>query len=287
MEIYGWASLPHDILVVVLNQLVPCDRFSASLVCHKWNQCFHLSYVWSRFTFRFVIPERAKCLQAIDGVGRFMQDVRIIVDQHESENRLNACNALVGLARLPERRIRLLKINFVGENPMLYGGQEFLDALNEFFQPSGETISVGSSLRTVDLSGLNISVSGSLLKALWSNHPQLTNLNIQSKALVCKVSPDDMLLLVINCKQLRNLSMFYCSLSDEVLTALSKADRQPLKHLSLLCRWQDKFTKDVSSASWSKLVQASPQLHATLAFDHSCLMLTVNNVSIYSLIKIE
>jgi hypothetical protein len=101
---------------------------------------FNVSVQGLRYGFRFVNSGGgASCLEALDSIGSHMCSVSVIVDQQDSDNRSNACKALVGLAKLPERRLRSIKVRFIGENPVMYVGQEFVDSLNELFGPPGDS----------------------------------------------------------------------------------------------------------------------------------------------------
>ena len=180
---------------------------------------------------------------------------------------------------MPERRVQWLKIRFVGENPCLYAGQEFIDALCELFAPAQEGIQVVNSLVHVDLSDMNVAFSGELLDLLSENNPLLKTLNIQNKVLICQVQSSDTLRFVERCRRLRELCIYNHSLSEEVLLALTADDRAALEHLSVYFRREDKFSRDIPADIWKKVTSKLPRLRVTLGFDHTCPQDKVSEVS--------
>jgi F-box protein 39 len=44
-----WADLPDLILERIFSYLTIRQRFTASIVCQRWNDAFYLPYVWSNF----------------------------------------------------------------------------------------------------------------------------------------------------------------------------------------------------------------------------------------------
>jgi len=288
MESFGWNYIPHNILVDIFVLLSPSDRFRASLTCHSWNSCFHISCIWSKFLFRFLTEQDSNCLQCVEKFGIYMKTVYIELNQYYPFNRTNACQVLSAISRLPERRVQQLNIRFVGENPCLYAGQEFVVALFELFGPAHEDIHIVNSLLHVDLSDMNVAFTGELLDLLSENNPLLETLNIQNKVLICQVQSSDMLRFVERCRRLRELCIYNYSLSEDVLLALAADDRAALEHLSVYFRREDKFSRDMPSDVWKKLTAKLPCLRVTLGFDHTCPQFKVTEVSqIYCLCRLN
>ena len=279
MECVGWNVLPHNILVDIFMLLSPSDRFHASLTCRSWNACFYIPRIWSKFVFRFLIEPNIDFLQSVEKFGCYMKTISIELDQYHIYNRASACKVLSAFARLPERRLHRLKIRFVGENPCLYAGQEFISALCELFGPAHEDIHVVNSLSHVDLSGMNVAFAGGLLDLLSENNPLLETLNIQNMVLICQVQSSDTLRLVERCRRLRELCIYNHSLSEDVLLALTADDRHALEHLSVYFRREDKFSGDIPADVWKKVTSKLPRLRVTLGFDHTCPLPKVTEVS--------
>jgi len=279
MEYVGWNFLPHNILVDIFLLLSPSDRFHASLVCRSWNACFYIPRIWSKFLFRFLIETNSDFLKTVEKFGSFMKNVSIELNQYYVHNRAGVCKVLSAFARLPERRLQRLTVQFVGENPCLYAGQEFVSALCELFGPAHEDINVVNSLLHVDLSGMNVAFTGDLLDLLSENNPLLETLNIQNKVLICQVQSSDTFRLVERCRRLRELCIYNHSLSEDVLIALTADDRSALEHLSVYFRREDKFSRDIPADVWKKVTCKLPRLRVTLGFDHTCPMCKVTEVS--------
>ena len=270
MEPIGWNCIPHNILVNIFLFLSPPDRFRASLTCRSWNACFYIPCIWSKFFFRFLAEQDSNCLQCVEKFGSYMKTVCIELNQYYPFNRASACKVLSAVANLPERRLQRLKLRFVGENPCLYAGQEFISSLCELFGPAHEDISVVNSLLHVDLTDMHVAFTGELLDLLSENNPLLETLNIQNKVLICQVQSSDTLRLVERCRRLRELCIYNHSLSEDVLLALAADDRVALEHLSVYFRREDKFSRDIPADIWKKVTSKLPRLRVTLGFDHTC-----------------
>ena len=270
---YGhtWASLPEHIVVRILSHLSQYDRCMAGFTCRHWLSCFHSPYLWQRFLFSFQISAHEKQISCAISHGHHMKYVSIDVDQFEEYNRSNACRVLDHMATLKERKLVALTIRFTGENPFFYAGLEFVECLKRVFTDHGDTSCkdfVG--LTYVDLSGLTIAYDDNVMNVLSKNNPKLEYLNIQNDNLVCKVTPYSMLRLVQCCKHLKYLLIYHSSICDSTLTALAEQDNRPIKHLSIICRREQKFTEDLSEEAWSSVTVNCPDLRVTLGFDHTC-----------------
>jgi len=275
----GWNCIPHNILVDIFLLLSPLDRFRASLTCRSWNACLYIPHIWSKFLFCLLEDDKSNCLQGVEKFGIYMKTICIEVNQYYPTNRVNACKILSAVAQLPERRLQRLKIRFVGENPCLYAGQEFISSLCELFGPAHDDIHIVNSLLHVDLSDMHVSFTGELLDVLSENNPLLETLNIQNKVLICQVQSSDTLRLVERCRHLRELCIYNHSLSEDVLMAFTADDRTALEHLSVYFRREDKFSRDIPADVWQQVTSKLPLLRVTLGFDHTCPQCKMTEVS--------
>jgi hypothetical protein len=280
MEMDGltWNILPDHIVVDILTYLPKSDRFNVSLTCKAWNDAMNSVHLWKNFTFRLQEPDDVKQLKCVDRFGSYLRNIVIELDQSVLENRQAACSLIERLANVEERRLQGLTIRFTGVNPCMYAGKEFLDSLCQLFQPPSEDVKIISTLKEVDLSGLQTNLDGRLLDLLSANNPDLKKVNIQNKVIICKIPPDDVLKLIHRCKKLEELRVFSCSCDESVLLALAEEDREPLQHLSIFCRFEQKYLKDLSSPIWSTLVKKLPNLKVTLGFDHTCPLMNISEV---------
>ena len=218
------------------------------------------------------MPKQISSLECVAKHGRHLRYVDIELDQTVPLNRDNACKVIKGLAELKESRLRSIRIRFMGENPYFYAGLEFVDALTQLFSSSM------FSLRDVDLSGLNVMYDDPLFELLSTNHPFLEKLNIQNRMLVCKVNPPCILGVVMRCRKLKQLYIYNFSMCEAVLLALTEPDREPLEHLALQCRREEKYGKTVNGSTWAAVKEKLPHLRVTLGFDHTCPMQKVSEM---------
>lgn len=270
LEQPDWSRLPDDVIVQILSFLSMKDRFSASLTCRAWTEAFDAPLLWQHVTFWFFLPSHGKTILGIDKHGKYFRRVYVGCNQSIKENRENACAVLEKLSTINRRKLTSLKIEFTGENPLFYSGKEFLDSLSILFGSPGTNIEPPVSLLHVDLSGISVAYDDHVIDLLSLNNKDLRSLNVQNKIIVCKVTPDCVLRLIRRCRKLRDLRLFHCSLSDDILKALADDDRENMEHLSLICRREEKYGHDLTAEAWTVLIKKIPSLRVTLGFDHTC-----------------
>ncbi|XP_076449865.1 F-box/LRR-repeat protein 8-like [Babylonia areolata] len=273
-----WAALPDHILVMVLSYLTPHQRLQMALTCRSWSTCLKHPLFWRRFLCHFKSPGHEKVLSAVEHHGHRIRAFVMEIDQSSPDNRKNACKALNRLAKTTGRKLTSLEIHFVGQNPYFYAGQEFVVELKLLFGCIEDNPEPFSLLTHIDLSGLDIALDDSLFDILAENHPHLEFLNIQNKSLVCKVSSRCMQRLVSRCRKLKDLRVFHLSLTDDILTDIAEQNEPCLQRLSIIYRRETKYTSDLSSEAWSRLVTRIPSLRVTLGFDHTCPLHRISEV---------
>ncbi len=268
-ESKDWSLLPDHILVEIFSYLGRSDQVRAARACKTWNDNFHSPYLWTYFNFFFYMPAQEKFVKCLENFGKFLRHVYIELDQSVESNRQNACKVIEGLARLKERRLKHITIKFTAENPFFYSGKEFMDALSLLFGPPSENTKIIHTLIEVDLKQLAILFDDKFINVLSGNNPDLQTLNIQNTVLVCKVTPECILRLVQKCRKLKDIRIYNCSISEDILLALTEEDRVPLEHLSIICRREEKYSKDIVCEVWSAVVKKLPKLRVSLGFDHT------------------
>ncbi|KAK7469857.1 hypothetical protein BaRGS_00036135 [Batillaria attramentaria] len=251
----SWEFLPEHPLVVVFTYLKPSDRLNAGLTCKAWSECLKHPVLWRRFVCRFTTPGHEKLVSAVVNDGHRIRALVLEVDQQNIGNRTNACRALHSLAENEQRRLTSFTLRFVGENPFLYAGSDFMAELRLLFGCAQDKTEPFSYLTHVDLSRVNVVFESKLIDILSENQPQLEFLNIQNKSLVCKVDPDSIVRLASNCRKLRDLRLINVSVNDEVLSTFAALDEPCLEHLSMAYTRETKFTLEQSSEVWSALVK--------------------------------
>ena len=254
----------------VLSYLPMKDRYNASLVCRAWSEAFEAPILWQHVTFWFFLPSHGKTISGVDRHGKYFKSVRVGCNQSLEENRQHACAVLEKFANINKRKLVSLKIDFTGENPLFYSGREFLNSLSILFGPPAMDLEPPTSLMHVDLSGLSVAFDDHVIDLLSLNNKELRSLNIQNNIIVCKVTAECILRLVQRCRKLRDLRVFHCSFSDDILKALAEDDRENIQSISLICRREEKYGTDLTSEAWSALTTKIPSFRVTLGFDHTC-----------------
>lgn len=266
-----WSLLPSDILVNVFSLLNSNDLNHASRVCRTWNEAFSHPKIWQTFDFWFFLPSHVAYLDGARQYGKYMKRVFIGLNQMLTHNRQNACALLEVFSRIDRRRMTHLKIEFTGENPLFYSGQEFLDGLVILFSKVADNVEQPiSTIQHVDLSGLAVPIDDRVIDTLSENHTRLKYLDIQNKVIISKTTSDCILRLVERCRNLLDLRLYYCSISNEVLEAFTDDNRSDIEHISIICRREVKFGYELETEAWEDLVTRIPTLRVTLGFDHTC-----------------
>ena len=279
IEQKGWANLPSHILVKIFTYLSKSDQFKAAQSCKAWSEIFSSPYLWTSFEFYFYDkPNQERVIKCLDNYGKYMKRILLQLDQSKEPNREDGCEVLKKLAELEQRRLQKLIISFTGENPFFYAGKEFLEVMLLFFGPPPENCKVINRLIDIDLGDSTVSYDDEFLNVLSANNPHIEKLNIQNQVLVCRVSPIGVLRLVGRCRKLKVLRLHNCSLSEDILLALTEDERSPLETLAIMCRREEKYIKDVGGDIWKVLTNKLPNLRVTLLFDHTCPLHKVSEV---------
>lgn len=266
----AWDNLPGHILVQIFSNLTLKERYNVSLCCRIWYEWFSSPYLWNDVTIKCISTCGPKWSEGVEKYGHYFKILTIVLDQEVDKYRQQALMVIKTLSKKKSINLSTLKINFVGTNPLFYGGMEFVNCLKELFKNRKERSTHNSALLNVNLSGLSVSFDDEMLDILAQNNSQLTRLNIQNKNLICKISEECILNLIKKCKHLEELALFHYSMSNSVLNALCDEDRVPLKHLSIMCRREDKYGSDLSGESWTEVKRCLPNLRVTLSFNHTC-----------------
>ena len=267
----NWTHLPSDVIVHVFSFLNTRDLNHAARVCRTWNEAFAHPTLWQTFEAWFFLPSHISYLEGAKKYGKYMKKVFIGVNQMITHNRQNACALLEILSRIERRRLSHIKIEFTGENPLFYSGQEFLDGLIILFSKVSDNLEAPiTTLQHVDLSGLAVPIDDRVIDALSENHRDLKYLDLQNKVIISKTTPDCILRLVERCRSLIDLRLYYCSISNEVLEAFTDDDRADVEHISIICRREVKFGYELETEAWEDLTARVPNLRVTLGFDHTC-----------------
>ncbi|KAK3086164.1 hypothetical protein FSP39_014557 [Pinctada imbricata] len=279
MAIVDWSELPEHIVARIISYLPLRERSLCCFVCKFWSDAFSHPIVWSHFVFSIEKSENfsyPNYPEAITKYGHLMKKIKVDIDQGHIENRRIGHQIICALSSIPNKKYKSVSFNFTGANPLFYSGLEYIEALKRFF--GNETTHSPSSISEVDLSNLTVPFDDSVINLLAQNHPGLEKLNLVNKVLVNKVSPDSLYNLIYKCRRMKDLKVFYTSMTEEIMLALADYNRVPLNHLGLSCRREVKFLPVLSSESWANLVSMLPDLKVTLFFDHTCPLKKVSRI---------
>lgn len=265
-----WEELPRHIILVIFSHLPLGDRFSTSLVCKKWSDCFDSPYLWKQITLRLEKPEDAeRCLTYVAKHGGILRNLKIDLNPREAVNCTNASRVLTNLSRCKERSLERVSVNFTEDNPLFFRGLDILCSLAELFGPPDPNIQFSSFLKVIDLSQMAIAFDDKLIKLLAVNHKDLEIMNMQNKSLTCRVTPQCMEIFVRKCRKLKKLITFYKCLSEQVLFAMAEEDREPLQFLSVVCKMEEKYHRGITNDAWSIVRRKLPDLRVAMHFDHT------------------
>lgn len=278
MEGIKWRNLPEHIVVQIFSFLSLSERFTASATCRQWREHFNSPVLWQTFQFKFVDSTEFKYSKCLENHGQYLREVEIHCRQEHKINRECACTLIRKLSNMKVRRLEKITIKFLGENPLFYAGQEFIDCLRDLFDKPSMECQVQIALKSVDLSELPVAYSDDLINVLAENNPELESLNIQNAALICKVTSGCIENVVKRCRKLKSLAVHHTSVTEEIMLLLTEDDRAQLEHLSIECRREEKFGKDITSDVWVNVRRKMPSLRVTLAFDCSCPMFKVDEI---------
>lgn len=270
---HDWSQLPVPILCKIISSLKDVsisDFISVKQVCRCWRSASLNPDTWRHLVISIdanTAEPDGRVLGISKSFLRHVQSLTLKVDQSELKNRAMAIQCLEMFAqRCSVRKQHRLKVCFTQQNPLFYAGQEFVDVLIEVFG--------AKSFDRVDLHQLHVKLCDDMLKPMYlASSATLTFLDIQNKQLICYVTRDCMLHVVLACRSLADLRICFVSCSNLMLQALSEDNRARLRHLSLLSRRQEKYEYcALTDQCWFQFRSRNPAAKVTLKFDASCIV---------------
>lgn len=261
-----WSQLPAELLVGVLKHVGLQDLGRCAQVCRGWRRTSQEPCLWRTVEFvlgsslrpeptppaliDFILEEHAQHLKSV-----------VLRTDSSSESARAACRIL---SRLVKCSLKTLALMSGAARPSLLDvdGRQFASALTLVLDHSSLSLRALAVDHTLvdDPSLQALAGIGSDAGAGASTSLQL---------LRCKscprLSPGGVLALVDRCRCLRELSLSYTLLSDDLLTALSSE-----RHVSLEVLRVDVYTdpdnalRPISPTAWRSLVAHSPQLNLVM-----------------------
>ncbi|BFZ13264.1 hypothetical protein BsWGS_16303 [Bradybaena similaris] len=260
-----WANLPDLVLIQVFSYLSVVERCRVGATCKHWLQCLEMPKFWTTFKCVFRLPADTLHIKYIKKFGCFISKLTIYIDHTQGNNIYMAIAALKHLSNLKNLQLSYLSIIFKDKSPLCYGGDDFKLALQRLFTKIGEK---KCTLKHLNLPCLAVKFKDKLIDDISSTCPNLEYLNISRNSFMFSFSPRRMKILALKCREIQVLHLYYDSLSNDVLKALSKAGRKPLQRLGIVCYRSS--LHDLSSEAWSSFLTANPDLKVVLKFEHGC-----------------
>ncbi|XP_035824901.1 F-box/LRR-repeat protein 8-like [Aplysia californica] len=265
-----WANLPEPLVTHILSFLSALERCRVGATCKNWRESLDNPVLWKTMKCGFFLPAHGNLLKFVQRYGQFVNNLTVALNQKETVNRMNAIAVFKTLNDLDHIRLTHITVQFKGDNPLFYAGQEFMAVLSSLFEKMGQQPAAYRSIRYLNFREMKANFEVDFISHIAASCPQLEYLNILNGMLVCKVSPHSMVDLVQRCEMLKELHLYHCSLSNDVLRMFTEPGRQQLLKLGVVCRRAEKYGTDISSEAWSALVLANPDLRVDLGFDHTC-----------------
>ncbi|BFZ13266.1 hypothetical protein BsWGS_16305 [Bradybaena similaris] len=266
-----WANLPDPILTQVFSYLSEVERCRVGATCKHWLQCLETPQLWRTFKCVFELPEDRKHIKCIKKYGHFISRLTIVMNymryNYYEQEESNPAVMLYHLSCL--KNVRLSYLSIVFHQSTVGGNEYFGKALQKLFIKIGEK-KEKSTLKHLDLPCLPKYFNDNLVEKISETCPNLEYLNFESTGTLGRFYLNHMVTLVLKCRKIQELNLYYTHLSDDVLKALSETDRKPLQRLGIVYSIYDDNKRDLSSVAWSSLLTANPDLKVSLRSEFLC-----------------
>ncbi|ELT89252.1 hypothetical protein CAPTEDRAFT_125923 [Capitella teleta] len=262
-----WTCLPEHVLINIFTPLDMRDRNAAAQACDSWREAVLSPYLWRHYNFKLHVGSRTsnhRFLMCIMRYGSYMRDVSVEIDQGHAGLCHMGIVTMERFAALRNRKLRLFRVSFIGDNDMYFSDEEYVETLCLLFKSSIHS----RSLEVVDLSELWVTYRDRLIDTLSKFNTELTELRIDSRQQQCKVSPLCIKRLIKRCRNLHTLHLYECNLTDRTLLKFTEDNHVPLKRLSITCHHEGKYR--FASETWMTLARSNPDLKVILKFQHDC-----------------
>ncbi|XP_066990920.2 F-box/LRR-repeat protein 3 [Anabrus simplex] len=258
---FGWGGLPSEALLQVFSHLPVYDMGRAAQVCSHWNHVSKFPQLWQRAEFVLSHTSRSDLQPTprglIDHIIKYhAKHLKFVIFKTDSsvQSAETACHIL---SRLVNCSLKTLALISSAHPVFLDVDQElFVSALTVVFDHSHALSSVAIDNTPVD--------DPCLVALASSNSRTLQLLRMKSCP---RVSPEGMLTLADNCRYLRELSLSYTLLSDDLLLSLSSEKHVRLEYLRIdVYTEKDILLHQISPRCWQALVQHSPAMNLVMYF---------------------
>ncbi|XP_021926216.1 F-box/LRR-repeat protein 3-like isoform X3 [Zootermopsis nevadensis] len=257
----GWSNLPSEPLLQVFSHLPVQDLGTVAQVCQHWNHISQFSQLWQRVEFNLSQASKSYLQPTPEGLINYIlqhhaKHLKFVIFKMDStvESAQMACYILSRLVNCSLKTLALIS----SARPVFLDmdQQSFISALTVVFDHSHTLSSVAIDNTPVDDMSLEVLAS--------SNSRTLELLRMKSCP---RVSPEGILSLADHCCHLRELTLSYTLLSDDLLLALSSEEHVCLEYLHIdVYTEKDMLLQQISPQCWSALVEHSPDMNLVMYF---------------------
>lgn len=129
-KVDDWGNIPPEILAKIFLYIDQPSKLQCSLVCKSWNDVSQVPEIWRFIHLKFKVSDGNKELTYVKRFGKYFKKIVIEFDQSNEKQRSVANEVLNTIASYEtESSVNSLTIKFVGENPWLFTGEDFYNAL--------------------------------------------------------------------------------------------------------------------------------------------------------------
>ncbi|XP_004625945.1 F-box/LRR-repeat protein 8 [Octodon degus] len=253
-------ELPEEVLVLIFRHLPLRDRAAAAGVCKAWAVAVTSSAVWYDTDISCDCEQEGMLPPYLYTCLDYIHNLRLEYEPSRKMSRRLATELLIAMAG-GAPRLRGLRLECLGEKPLLDSGRDILDAVQAVCQNACE-------LRYLDLRRLPFTLDDELVLLVARSCPELRSIFLDNHTLVDSVRPGSVLELLEACRHLCSLGLHLASLSSAILQVLAAPNREPFELLALRCACpEDARAPHIPDECWGALRCRHPGLAVELELE--------------------
>lgn len=256
-----WNTLPNELVYEIFSYLPLKDLGRVAQVCRQWYTVAQFPGLWQ--SVEFILSHSNKSCNQQTSTGlinhiltRHAKDLKFVVFKTDSsvESAKTACQILSKLVNCSLKTLSLIS----SARPV------FLDVDPESFI-SALTVVLDHSQALSSLVVDHTLIDDPSLHALAASNNSRTLQLLKMKSCP-KVSPGGILALADHCRYLRELSLSYTLLSDNLLMALSSEKHAKLDYLRIDVYSEREMLQAITPRCWVALAEHSPKMNLVMYF---------------------
>lgn len=256
-----WSTLPNELVYEIFSYLPLVDLGRVAQVCQQWYTVAQSPGLWQSVEFKLSHSNKSSNQHTSAGLinhilTRHAQDLKFVVFKTDSsvESAKMACHILSKLVNCSLKTLSLISSArpvFLDVDP-----ESFISALTVVLDHSQALSSLTLDYTLIDDPSLHA-------LATSNNSRTLQLLKMKSCP---KVSPGGILALADHCRHLRELSLSYTLLSDNLLMALSSEKHTKLEYLRIDVYSEREILQVITPQCWVALAEHSPKMNLVMYF---------------------